>query len=196
MCGLADDDGMQDVVLSGSPVRPWPPAAERHGAEPSLFAIALLLGAATWATHALGAWVPRGAAPIRAVWWLAGVDALRLAMWLAIVAALAWWRPAGLRRGVRSAWAVIPLAAVAVAVVSAGWPGGSPKGSSFALILAASSALGALREEVVFRGLVFHWVAIRLGGLAQSSAPALCSRSRTSPALSGKTARRPRWRPR
>jgi membrane protease YdiL (CAAX protease family) len=155
---------MQDVVLTGSPVRPWPPAAERHGAEPSLLAIALLLGAATWTTHALGAWVPRGATPIRAVWWLAGVDALRLAMWLAIVAALAWWRPAGLGRGVRSAWALIPLVAVAVAAASAGWPAGSPNGSSFALILAASSALGALREEVVFRGLVYHWVAIRLGG--------------------------------
>jgi membrane protease YdiL (CAAX protease family) len=162
--GLADDDGMQDVVLTGSPVRPWPPAAERHGAEPSLLAIALLLGAATWTTHALGAWVPRGATPIRAVWWLAGVDALRLAMWLAIVAALAYWRPAGLGRGVRSAWALIPLVAVAVAAASAGWPSGNPNGSSFALVLASSSALGALREEVVFRGLVFHWVAIRLGG--------------------------------
>ena len=84
---------MQDVVLTGSPVRPWPPAAERHGAEPSLLAIALLLGAATWVTHALGDWVPRGAGPMRAVWSLAGVDALRLAVWLAIVAALAWWKP-------------------------------------------------------------------------------------------------------
>ena len=83
---------------------------------------------------------------------------------LAIVAALAWWRPAGLGRGVRSAWALIPLVAVAVAAASAGWPGGSPNGSSFALILAASSALGALREEVVFRGLMFHWAAVRLGG--------------------------------
>ena len=97
---------------------------------------------------------------MRAVWWLAGVDALRLGMWLAIVAALAWWRPVGLGRGVRSAWALIPLAAVAIAAASAGWPGGS----AFALVLAASSALGALREEVVFRGLVFHWVAVRLGG--------------------------------
>jgi membrane protease YdiL (CAAX protease family) len=155
---------MEDVVLTGSPVRSWPPSTERHGTNPSLLAIALLLGAATWATHALGAWVPRGATPMRAVWWLAGVDALRLAMWLAIVAALAWWRPAGMGRGVRSAWALIPLVAVAVASASAGWPGGSPNGSSFALVLAASTALGALREEVVFRGVVFHWVAIRLGG--------------------------------
>jgi hypothetical protein len=91
--GLADDVGMQDVVLTRSPVRPWPSAAERHRAEPSLLAIALLLGAATWATHALGAWVPRGATPIRGVWWLAGVDALRLAMWLAIVAAPSQRRP-------------------------------------------------------------------------------------------------------
>jgi membrane protease YdiL (CAAX protease family) len=161
---LADDDGMQDVVLARAPIRPWPPVAERHRAEPSPLAIALLLGAATWATHALGAWVPRGATPMRGVWWLAGVDALRLAIWLAIVAAPAWWRPAGLGRGVRSAWALIPLGAVAVAAASAGWPGASPNGSSFGLLLAASSALGALREEVVFRGLVFHWVAIRLGG--------------------------------
>jgi hypothetical protein len=109
---LADDDGTQDVVLTGSPVRPWPPAADRQGAEPSLLAIAPLLGAATWVTHALGGWVPRGATPIRAVWWLVGVDALRLAMWLAIVAALAWWRPAGLGRGVRSAWALIPFGSV------------------------------------------------------------------------------------
>lgn len=154
---------MQDIVV-GPRTRPWPPTAERRAAEPPLLAMLLLLVAATWITHALGAWVPSGAGPMRAVWWLAGVDGLRLAMWLAIVAALAWWRPAGLGRGVRSAWALIPLVAVAFAAASTGWPAGSPSGTSFALVLAASSALGALREEVVFRGLVFHWIALRLGG--------------------------------
>jgi membrane protease YdiL (CAAX protease family) len=154
---------MQEVV-GGDRIRPWPPTTERRGAEPPLLAMVLVLAAATWVTHALEVWVPRDAAPMRAVGWLAGVDAVRLVMWLAIVAALAWWRPAGLGRGVRSAWALIPLVAVAFAGAFTGWPEEGPSSANFAVVLAASAVLGALREEVAFRGLVFHWLALRLGG--------------------------------
>lgn len=141
--------------------RSWPPTAERHGAEPTFAAILLMLVGATWITHALGWLVPHEADPDVARWL---VDGLRLALWLGIVAALAWWRPAGFGLGGASPWGLVPLAVLAVAVPLSGWPGYVPNGTGFAIALAGSDAMGALREEVVFRGILFHGLARRLGG--------------------------------
>lgn len=146
--------------------RHWPPAVTTYGAEPSLSVILSILAAATWLTHVLGALIPRQAAPLDAATGLALVAGLRLAVWLAALAALNWWRPAGFGRGGASPWGVVPLVALTLAVVLRGWPVDDAYGISFTLVLAANTALGALREEIVFRGFLFHGLSARLGGAA------------------------------
>lgn len=85
--------------------------------------------------------------------------------WLAIVSALGWRRAVGLRRGTLSAWALVPLGALWVAVL---WAAGSTevtdRAADYLVVMVVGLFAAAFLEELVYRGYLLHGFTRRYGG--------------------------------
>ena len=96
--------------------------------------------------------------------WLLAGEAIKLALWLFVFAMLGWWRVGGFVIEAVSARIALPLAALSLATVlvvagAEAIPGGAADG----VLLVLALLLGALREEVAFRGFLLHGLTKRLG---------------------------------
>jgi membrane protease YdiL (CAAX protease family) len=97
-----------------------------------------------------------------AAWLLAG-EAVKLALWLGILGMLGWWQAGGLGKGAVSAGIVVGLAAVSLAtVLVVVGDEAMPGGAAYGIPLVVALFLGALREEVAFRGFLLHGLGKRL----------------------------------
>lgn len=132
--------------------------------ELSTGAVVLILVGTSFVTYVL-TWAPPGVhGPMAAAARLVAVDAIRLALWLVVIGALAWWRPCGLGTGWRSLWGIVPFAVFGIAAFLGANLEAVPNGNGFLALLIGSDLLGALREEVAFRGFLLHGLTRRLGG--------------------------------
>lgn len=146
------------------PVRSWPPSAPPQRTELSTTAAVLILVAASFVTYVLMWAPPRVHDPTGAARWLVVIHVVRLALWLGIIGALGWWRPAGLAIGSVSAWGIVPLTLFGLAILAGAGLADVPNGPGYLVLLLAGDLLGALREEVAFRGFLLHALTRRLGG--------------------------------
>lgn len=142
----------------------WPPSARPHGAELSAARILTIFLAMTALTYVLTWAIPGGLNAPGFARRAAVVHGLELALWLSIVGLLGWWRAAGLAAGSASPWGIVPLTAFWLAtLLAAGLPQAVPYGAGY-LVFIISDCLGAIREEVAFRGFLLHGLTRRLGG--------------------------------
>lgn len=90
-------------------------------------------------------------------------EPLQIAMWLSIVGALGWSAAAGLVKGSASSRKLVGLAALGVAAIVATGAGVAPIEARSISVLAVVAVLGALREEIAFRGFLLHGLSLRIG---------------------------------
>jgi len=109
-------------------------------------------------------WASPNRTPTDAAGWLLAGEAAKLALWLCVIGLLGWWRAAGLVMNPLSAGIALPLAALSLAtVLVVAAAGGMPGGAGYGLSLFVAVVLGAVREEVAFRGFLLHGLTRRLG---------------------------------
>jgi membrane protease YdiL (CAAX protease family) len=154
------------TVSPGRRPHPGPAPAELHGTELSTGSVlvVVVMLVMTVLTY-LVSWVSPvdGSLTDTAGWLLAG-EAVKLALWLFVLGMLGWGRVGGLVMERVSARIVLPIAALSLATVlvvvaDEATPGGAAYGVPFV----AALALGALREEVAFRGFLLHGLTKRHG---------------------------------
>ena len=96
--------------------------------------------------------------------WLLAGEAVKLALWFFVVGMLGWWRVGGLAIEAVSARIVLALAALSLAtVLVVVGEKAIPGGAAYGVFLVLALLLGALREEVAFRGFLLHGLTMRLG---------------------------------
>ena len=96
--------------------------------------------------------------------WLLADETVNLVVWLGILGMLGWWQAGGLARGSVPAGIVLPLAALSLTtVLVVAGEGGLPGGAQYWHLFVINLFLGALREEVAFRGFLLHGLTKRLG---------------------------------
>jgi membrane protease YdiL (CAAX protease family) len=144
---------------------PWPPSAEAQGVELSVVAQVLLVASLTFVAYVLIGAAPRDEGPASYIRWQVASQALELVVWLAIIGALGWWKAAGVVRGSISLWGVVPVIILSAAsLLEAGHAEESWVGPGLQAAVAVGVFAGALEEEVVFRGFLYHGLTRRLGG--------------------------------
>jgi membrane protease YdiL (CAAX protease family) len=142
----------------------WPPSARPYGAELSTAGILTVLLGMTALTYLLVWAMPQGLNATGFAGRLAVIHCLELALWLSIVGLLGWWRAAGLAASSASPWGIVPITAFCLAtLLAARLPDAVPYGAGY-LVFVISDCLGAIREEVAFRGFLLHGLTRRLGG--------------------------------
>jgi membrane protease YdiL (CAAX protease family) len=91
-------------------------------------------------------------------------EAVKLVLWLGILGMLGWWRAGGLVKSSVPARIVLPLAGLSLTtVLVVAGEGGLPGGAGYWHLIVVNLFLGALREEVAFRGFLLHGLTKRLG---------------------------------
>jgi membrane protease YdiL (CAAX protease family) len=161
------DDGRMESSTAIPPASPGrrhhrPFSAERRGIDLSTGSVLAVMVAMTVLTYLL-TWVSSSDVGLTAGWLLAG-EVLKLGFWLCVLGVLGSWRTSGLVRSQGSSGIVFPLAALssATALLVAGEPG-MAAGAATVLPLVVAIFLGAVREEVAFRGFLLHRLTERLG---------------------------------
>jgi membrane protease YdiL (CAAX protease family) len=154
------------AVPAASPGRPRPghASAQLHATQRSTGSVLVVVLVMTVLTY-LVSWVsPVGGELMDTGGWLLAGEALKLALWLFVLGLLGWWRVGGFVMEGGSARIVLPLAALSlttVLVVVA--REATPGEAAYGVPLVAALALGALREEVAFRGFLLHGLTKGLG---------------------------------
>ena len=156
------------------PTLTWPPSAEPVGIDLSLAALLLIFGGMTFLGY-LYVWAaPTDHGPTPWVRWMFFGDIFELLAWLGILGALGWRKPAGLVKGAFSWSGLLPLVALSIASLAAAdlaeeaWVGPGPQ-----ILVGVGVFAAALREEIVFRGLLYHGLTRRLGGIAAMATSSL-----------------------
>jgi membrane protease YdiL (CAAX protease family) len=143
-----------------------PPSADPHGAELSTGAVLLILFAMTVLTYVLTWTAPLGRGPMEDARSLIVIEGMRVALWLCILGFLGWLRVGGLAPGSTSSWGIVPLVAFSLAaLVTVGLRDVVPYGAGY-LVFVLMDCLGAVREELAFRGFLLLGLTRRLGGPA------------------------------
>jgi membrane protease YdiL (CAAX protease family) len=133
--------------------------AVSHGTDVSTWGVLAVVALVTGLTYQL-TWATPGGPSIGAARWFVAGEVAKLALWLSVLGLFGWRRAGGLAMTSGSARTIVPLAAVSLVTVVLAARGGSP---GYELPLVAGLFLGALREEIAFRGFVLHGLARRLG---------------------------------
>ncbi|MGH2591228.1 MAG: lysostaphin resistance A-like protein [Actinomycetota bacterium] len=142
----------------------WPHSARPHGVDLSATGILTILLGMTALAYLLIWALPQGLNATGVAGRLAVIHGLELALWLSIVGLLGWWRAAGLAAGSASPWGIVPVTAFCLAILlGARLTDALPYGAGY-LFFVISDCLGAIREEVAFRGFLLHGLTRRLGG--------------------------------
>jgi membrane protease YdiL (CAAX protease family) len=162
---MAAFTSVSERVRPRRPRAPWPPTAERQGIDLSPVAVVLAVGGATFLCYLLIGSAPKGQGAGAYAYWLVTRELVQLVGWLCVIAGLGWWRAAGLGPGSFSPWGAVPVLALVVAsIAAAGTSEAVGVGPGVQLAVGAGVFLGALREEVEFRGFLYHGLTARLGG--------------------------------
>ncbi|MEX2407079.1 MAG: CPBP family intramembrane glutamic endopeptidase [Actinomycetota bacterium] len=143
---------------------PGPASAELHGTELSTGSVLAVVFMMTVLTYLVTWSSPADGSPTDLAGWLLAGQAVKLALWLGILGMLGCWRVGGLGKGTVPAKIVIGLAALSLAtVLVVVGDEAMPGGAAYGIPLVVALFLGALREEVAFRGFLLHGLTKRLG---------------------------------
>jgi uncharacterized protein len=155
--------------------RPWPPQAERSGAELSAGAVlGVVLGMYVigWLVWTLTAGFPSTIVSWRYEPTATGIvaqviapSAIGLLLWLLVLGAIGWRRAAGLVVGSASLWGIVPLVLFGIAGVLAAFLSDiASRGAGVLLLAAVGFLLAAFVEELAYRGFLAHGLTRRIGG--------------------------------
>jgi membrane protease YdiL (CAAX protease family) len=143
-----------------------PASADLHGTELSVRGVLVVVFTMTVLTYLL-TWIsPRDWALTGAAGWLLASETVKLVLWLSVLGLLGWWRIGGVAMDPDSARIVLPLAALSLATVLVVAGAGGIPGAANGFPLVAAVLLGAVREEVAFRGFLLQGLTKRLGATA------------------------------
>jgi membrane protease YdiL (CAAX protease family) len=157
--------GSPEIVETASPGRPdpRPRSVGLHGTELSTGSVLVIVFSMTVLTYLL-TWTYPDRTPTDAAGWLIATEVAKLASWLCVLGLLGWWRAAGLAMNGSAARIALPVAAITLATILVVAGGeAAPGGARFGLPLYVALVVGAVREEVAFRGFLLHGLAERLG---------------------------------
>ena len=119
----------------------------------------------TVAGYVAGWETPFDSGPAAYVRWRVIGSAIELLVWLSLVATLGWWRSSGLVWGSASPWGLVPFLAMSVVMlVSPGDAAATFWAPGLQLWLILGIVVGALQEEVAFRGFLLRGLTRRFGG--------------------------------
>lgn len=155
--------------------RPWPPQAERSGAELSTGAVlGVVLGMylISWLV-----WTLTAGLPFRIVSWryeptatgivsqVIAPSVIELLLWLLVLSAFGWRRAAGLVVGSASLWGIVPLGLFCIAgMLAAGLSDIASRGAGVLVLAIVGFLVAAFVEESAYRGFLAHGLTRRIGG--------------------------------